>query len=159
MSQPGLIDGFPFARAGSEVHGTLGPKQLPRLAEMGCGVQDELAYRVRGDLNDRGSPCLCVQAQGTLVLACRRCLEPIRFSLEVEVELVLAGSQREIEAAEDDVDRVLASRAMDVAELVEDEVILAVPMAPAHAACALDLAQARAARASPFEVLRQLKRH
>ena len=56
----------------------------------------------------------------------------------VDAELQLAGSLSEIAEADDDIDRVLASRRMDIAQLVEDEVILALPMVPRHAACGGD---------------------
>jgi uncharacterized protein len=38
--------------------------------------------------------------------------------------------------AEDEIDRVLVSRRMDVGQLVEDEVILVLPMVPRHETCA-----------------------
>jgi uncharacterized metal-binding protein YceD (DUF177 family) len=54
----------------------------------------------------------------------------------VDVELQLAESEREISEADDEIDRVLATRKMDVAWLVEDEVILGLPMAARHEECA-----------------------
>jgi uncharacterized protein len=74
-------------------------------------------------------------------------------------ELLLAESEREIEAADDEIDRVLAGNAMDVAQLVEDEVLLALPMAPRHEKCAGSREGAETGgRASPFAELAKLKR-
>ena len=50
--------------------------------------------------------------------------------------LHLAENMREISEADDEIDRVVASRKMDVAGLVEDEVILELPMAARHEECA-----------------------
>lgn len=69
-------------------------------------------------------------------LTCQRCLDPIRVPVAIDAELQLAETVREISEADDEIDRVLASRRMDVASLVEDEVILALPMAPRHEECA-----------------------
>jgi uncharacterized protein len=46
---------------------------------------------------------------------------------------------------------------MDVAQLVEDEVILALPMVPRHEAC-LATGAAPETRASPFDALAALRR-
>jgi uncharacterized protein len=74
--------------------------------------------------------------RGTVKLLCQRCLDPVQVPLAVDAELQLAESTREISEADDEIDRVLASRNMDVAWLVEDEVILALPMAARHDECA-----------------------
>jgi uncharacterized protein len=70
-------------------------------------------------------------------LVCQRCLGPLPVPIAVDVELQLAESLREISEADDSIDRVLASRNMDIGQLVEDEVILVLPMVPRHEACAV----------------------
>jgi uncharacterized protein len=63
---------------------------------------------------------------------CQRCLDPLPVPIAIDAELQLAENLREITEADDEIDRVLASRHMDVEQLVEDEVILALPMVPRH---------------------------
>jgi uncharacterized protein len=157
MSQPEVIDGLLFARGGSEIHGTLGPERFPRLAQMDCRV-GEVAYAIRGGSNDRDRPCLRVQAKALLQPVCQRCLEPMSIPVEVDAELELAESAREIAQAEDDADRVLASASMSVAELVEDELILALPDSPRHGGCESPGGERESAPTSPFGALAQLKR-
>jgi len=69
-------------------------------------------------------------------LVCQRCLDPLPVPIAIDAELQLSESLREISDADDEIDRVLASRHMDVGQLVEDEVILALPMVPRHETCA-----------------------
>jgi uncharacterized protein len=157
MSPGRVIDGLQFARAGADIEGTLGPDELPRLADSGCGV-DEIAYRIEGGINGDGKPSLGIRASGMLGLVCQRCLGPLEFPVEVDVELELSESPAEIENAGDDVDRVLATHDMDVAALVEDELILALPFSPKHEACEMAEGADRGERVSPFGVLEQLKR-
>jgi uncharacterized protein len=157
MSQPGLIDGLQFARGAETLKGTLDPRRLPRLAEMRC-VTKGLSYELRGRTDAEGRAWLQVLANGTVTLECQRCLGPLTFPIALRSELLLAESERDIETADDDVDRVLAGKAMDVCQLIEDEVLLALPMAPRHEQCGAEQAAADAGRSSPFAELAKLKR-
>ncbi len=157
MSQPGVIDGLQFARGAREASGVLGMEHLPRLAEA-QGTTEGLAFRVRGGMTEEGKPCLRLSVSGDLRLVCQRCLGPLLLPLSIEVELELTESLREIEEARDETDRVLASRNMDVAQLVEDEVLLALPMVPRHDRCSPAVPSGQETNVSPFSVLGSLKR-
>ena len=157
MSQRAVIDGLQFARSAETLSGTLDLSQLPRLAEMRCGT-DGLTYELWGKVDAEGRCWLHISARCMLTLACQRCLGPIAFPLALESELLMAASEREIEEAEDDIDRVLAGKAMRVGQLVEDEVILALPMAPRHERCGEARNDTKTGRVSPFAALAGLKR-
>jgi uncharacterized protein len=135
MSQAEVIDGLQFARAALERRGVVSIERLPRLAQLQCSTEG-LEYHLRGGRTGNGKPCLRLSVMGSLELPCQRCLDPIRIPIAIDAELQLAQNAREISEADDEIDRVLASRHMDVASLVEDEVILALPMAPRHDECA-----------------------
>ena len=156
MLQPEVIDCLQFARGALELQGFLGMEQLPRLAQMQCSTED-LEYSLRGGLNASGKPFLRVSAGGAMRLVCQRCLDTFEFPLAIDVELQVTESLREIEAADDDVDRVLASPATDVGRLIEDEVILALPMVPRHERC-VAVGAGVTAKISPFSALAALKR-
>jgi uncharacterized protein len=157
MSQAGVIDSLQFARERGERRGSLDLGALPRLAQSGCAAA-ALKFALQGGQSREGRPSLHLEVRGQLVLKCQRCLDPLTFPLEVAVDLELAQSRAEIDAAEDDTDRVLASKDMDVAALVEDEAILALPMIPAHEHC-VEIGKTRETqKASPFAVLAALKK-
>jgi uncharacterized protein len=134
MPQAEVIDGLQFARAALERRGVVSMEHLPRLAQLQCST-DGLEYHLRGGRAGNGKPCLWLSVRGSLELLCQRCLDPIPVPIAIDAELQLAENLREISEADDEIDRVLASRNMDVAWLVEDEVILALPMAPRHEEC------------------------
>jgi uncharacterized protein len=136
MWQAGVIDGLQFARAALEQRGLLGVEQLPRLAQMQCST-GSLEYHLRGGRASNDKPCLRISVRGSMDLVCQRCLGPLPVPIAVDVELQLAESLSEISEADDNVERVLSSRHMDVGQLVEDEVILVLPMVPRHEACAV----------------------
>ena len=156
MWQAGAIDGLQFARGAETLKGTLDPSRLRRLAEMRCATEG-LSYELSGRTDVEGRCWLRVSATGTLRLECQRCLGPLEFDLALCSDLLLAQSEREIALADDDIDRVLAGNEMDVGTLVEDEVLLALPIAPMHEHCGGRRDSADSGRPSPFAALAKLK--
>jgi len=134
MSQAEVIDGLQFARGALEQRGVVGMERLPRLAQLQCSTE-RLEYRLRGGRAGNGKPCLRLSVGGSVEVLCQRCLDPVQVPIAIDVELQLAESLSEISEADDEIDRVLASRNMSVGGLVEDEVILALPMVPRHEDC------------------------
>jgi uncharacterized protein len=108
---------------------------------------------------------LTLSVAGSVPLMCQRCMAPFDYSFETESILLLAQSEEqadEIEEAiaDDTIDVIVGSKAMDVMNLIEDEALLALPLSPRHDVCpdatALDaLKQDR--KASPFDVLKNIK--
>lgn len=161
MSHQPVIDGFEFASAGASQQGALPLGDFPRLADALASDAGEVGYSVKGMRDEQGRPALRVAVRGTLSLRCQRCLEAIGFGVDSESILVLAATQAEIDAEPADPnapDRVLAGREMPVRDLVEDELILALPYAPRHEDCAGRAGVDADAGVSPFSSLRGLMR-
>jgi len=160
MSHQPVIDGFEFASAGAAQQGILPLKEFPRLRDLLASDAGEVAYEIEGTRDERGRPGLRLKVRGALQLRCQRCLEPMAYEVEADSFLVLAATQAEIDAEAGQVegpDRVLGGRDMRVAELVEDELILALPYAPRHEHCAGATVEGEGRR-SPFAGLRGLMR-
>ena len=156
-----VIDGFEFAHAGASLSGALPIRDFARLQDLLAGHEGEVAYDVEGVRDERGRPALRLKVRGRLELRCQRCLEALPFEVEADEVLVLAGSQAEIDAEPADAhaaDRVVAAKEMRVRELVEDELILAVPYAPRHAGCSARASTDAAQKSLPFAGLRGLMR-
>jgi len=158
-----VIDGFEFAAAGSTQQGVLPLSSFARLRDLLVTDAGEAAYAVEGVRDTLGRPSLSLKVQATLQLRCQRCLEPLALAVDADSLLVLAASQAEIEADPETVDapdRVLAGHEMRVAELVEDELILAVPYAPRHEECeAAQVAPPADEKPLPFAGLKGLLRN
>src|SRR3954464_15222730 len=161
MPHQPVIDGFEFASAGATQSGSMPINGFSRLRDLLASDAGEVDYRVEGLRDERGRPSLRISVQGTLQLRCQRCLEALPFEVREEDLLVLAATQAEIDADPVDAqapDRVLAGKQMAVRELVEDQLILALPYAPRHERCtAAAGADGRGSR-SPFAGLRGLIR-
>jgi uncharacterized protein len=156
MSQAGTIDGLKFALERSRISGRLSLAALPRMADSGCTSAD-VAFTVSGGANAAGRPSLRLTAEGAAAMTCQRCLLALAVPIAVDAELELAESREAAEAADDEVDRVVASRSMDVAALVEDELLLALPMVAAHEDCGLPQKD-DGPRPSPFAALAGLRK-
>lgn len=157
MLQPAAIDGLAFARNAAVVKGRLGMESLPRLAQSGCSGS-AVDYILSGEVNERGKPGLKLIVDGCLRLQCQRCLGSLEWPVHLEAQLEFAASEAEIAAADDDIERVVAGREMSVAVLVEDEVLLALPMVPKHEQCSTAAESEANAKPSAFEVLAALKK-
>jgi len=155
-----ISDGFAFARDARVLEGTLAVVNLERLHDLLAEVSGEVDFRLQGYRGERGQPMLHVEANGTLPLACQRCLGAIRFELDVDsvLELIPEGSELSQDDLEDDTrDFLPVAGELDVAELVEDEILLALPVAPRHERCDLPGAAGAGERINPFAALTGLK--
>ena len=108
---------------------------------------------------ERGRRALWLKVDGALQLVCQRCLGALEFPLHIDVSLQLAATQAEVDAAPleaEGPEQIVAGREMPVRDIVEDEVLLAIPLAPRHERCAGRQARAAAGENSPFAALRGL---
>ena len=138
MSHQPVIDGFEFASAGATQAGLLPLSGFPRLKDVLVSDAGEVAYTLGGVRDERGRPSLRLSVQAALQLRCQRCLEGLAYEVDTVELLVLAATQAEIDAEPTDAgapDRVVAGKEMAVRDLVEDELILALPYAPRHDSC------------------------
>ncbi|HWI34863.1 MAG TPA: YceD family protein [Burkholderiales bacterium] len=159
MSHQPVIDGFEFATAGATQEGTLPLSSFPRLQDVIVSDKGEAAYTLSGVRDERGRPSLRLEVHATLQLRCQRCLGPLAYQVDTDELLVLAASQAEIDADPMTVEapsRVIAGKEMALRDLVEDELILALPYAPRHEDCEARPEGHDRAAGSPFAGLRGL---
>ena len=159
MSQQPVIDGFEFASAGATRQGAWPLRDFPRLSDVLASDGGEVAFVLQGVRDERGRPGLRLRVRGTLQLRCQRCLDAVPFEVHTDETLVLAASADAIHAEPADAhaaDRVVAAKEMPVRDLIEDELLLAVPYAPRHESCTAHGAAGEGAAQSPFARLRLL---
>ena len=78
---------------------------------------------------------LRVRIRTALHLECQRCLEGFLQKIDISAQFVLLESHQEVEdfpIDNFDEDALLQSDAFDLMELIEDEVLLALPLVPKH---------------------------
>ncbi len=134
--------------------------QLERLHDVLAAADGVVGYRIEGFKGERGEPMLQLTVQGRLQLACQRCLEAVPFELDVDslLEVIPEGSEMSQDELEDDTrDFLPVVRELMVADFVEDEIILALPVAPRHEKCGFPGAADAGERPNPFAALDGLR--
>jgi len=159
FAQP-VIDGFEFAESGKTFQGSVPFSDLPRLCEVLSETRGALDYAISGVRDSGGRLALRVRIRGSLPVRCQRCLGSLDLPVAIDSTLALAGSVDEMQAEPlevDGADWVLAGKDMKVGELLEDELLLAIPYAPRHDRCGKESENPAAeAASSPFAGLRSL---
>jgi uncharacterized protein len=120
-----------------------------------------LAYTAHGAEGGSGQLFLDLQVGGRLMLRCQRCLQtfPFEVALDCRFRLVESGQPwPDDELVDDSYDAVAAERELDLLALVEQEVLLSLPLAPRHDDCALPESPDPGQKVSPFAALAEIKR-
>ncbi|MBI1283479.1 MAG: hypothetical protein GC183_03960 [Thiobacillus sp.] len=133
MLQPVVVDPRRFCRDSRTWDAQSNVAEFPRLAHE--FTQGALFCRVTGNTDQRGGLFLQVSVQGKVGLVCQRCLGEMRHSVEIARVLHLARNEAELERleAQPDSDAILVGETVDLVDLVEDEVLLSLPLAAKHA--------------------------
>ena len=155
-----ISDAFAFSREGRVVEGTLALSSLERLYDLLAETAGEVDFRIGGLTGERGESLLHRDVSGSLPLACQRGLEAVPFELDVDIflELLPEGVEVSQDEMEDDTrDFLPVAGKLDVAELVEDEILLALPVAPRHEGCGLPSSVVAGERIHPFAQLAGLR--
>jgi uncharacterized protein len=156
-----VIDSAAFARERGRIDGKADVSGLPLLADVLAGHNGELAYSVRGTEGGNGELFLNLEAGGRVMLSCQRCLQAYSFDVAVSCRFRLVEPGQawpDDDLADDENDAIAAERELDVLALVEQEVLLSLPLAPRHESCALPGSPDTGQEASPFAALAELKR-
>jgi uncharacterized protein len=153
MSQAHLIDARRFSREHRVLEGVLPVSGFARMTDVLAGDAGEAAWRLVGETGGRGELLLRIEVTAVLPLRCQRCLEAVQESVDIDRRLALVDEDAAVTQAEledDRVDVLPVAKMLDVAALVEDELLLALPIAPRHADCALPTSLPRAEEPKPF---------
>ena len=156
-----VIDSLEFARTGQELRGEVRVAQLTRLADSLFDAAGNLRFSLCGGYDAERRPRLDLRVEGEINLRCQRCLGSLAYQVATESSLlVLTGKTGGETAQIVDLDGIPADPHTDVRALVEDEALLALPIAPRHpeGQCNAAVKTTQDGAASPFAVLAKLKR-
>jgi uncharacterized protein len=147
---PHELDIFEFARSGRQAAGCVRVSQLPRmLNEVPAEAKERdtaFTWQAEGstqpELQDDGSeapqPYLRLAVHGSAWLECQRCLAPYEqpFDIDATYRLVLTEEEaQEIPLDDDELEVIVGSRQFDLVDLIEEELLLSLPLVPKHEVC------------------------
>lgn len=165
---PQFVEPLRLARQGAELHGRLLLKDMPRLQEAVYDAVGEVEYALafRREANDFHS--IIGRFSATVSMTCQRCLQPMPVAVTHDVQLGVVRGEEEAKRLPAEYEPLqMDDGPVKLRDLIEDEMLLALPFAPVHpqAQCPLanaggpgDKDQSQPDRQYPFTDLAALKR-
>ena len=165
---PITLDPYRAAQRGMHYEGAVQPEQLTRLQKLVEGIESEVAVKVYCQRDEQGLIVLKGELRAQVQVLCQRCNE------QLGLDLVQHFAYSPVdETQSEDIPEYYDSVSIDdhgeinLLALIEDELILAVPIVPMHDEedCAYSEApmsfgdiEAVQEKPNPFEILKQLKK-
>ena len=163
-----------FAAEGEPLGGATPLQNMERLAQESSGLQPDstIKWQARAERRPGTSAdddiWLHLTASTSIPLTCQRCMTPVDSPIEVDQWYRFVATE-EIAMAEDDEaeeDLLVMEPQFDLLAVMEDELIMALPVVPMHEVCPVAVpmraGDADAAvveeKPNPFAVLAQLKK-
>lgn len=139
---PLALDVQALCKADGHLQGRWPLAGMARLAESFCAATDgDAAWQAHGwrvpVAGGEAEIWLELQARAEVPLTCQRCLQPMNEGLQVQRRFRFVRSEDEAarldEESEDDV--LVVPARLDLRALLEDELILSLPIVPRHGVC------------------------
>jgi uncharacterized protein len=137
IMKPLLINNLEFAVSEQSVSGSVALTVMQRLNEL-LVLQTEhqqtadIQYTLGGSAKKYSQPSLHLTIDANLPAVCQRCLSEMNVQLKLSFDYLINETEPVGFDENDDLDWLEASREMNVWEVVEDELLIAFPIAPVH---------------------------
>lgn len=158
-----IQDAHRFAAEARSLNGQVDVANLLRLADVLASTEGSITWNIEGSMVQGVSgwePRLRLRASGALNLCCQRCLGGMAWALGLErfFHPVRVGEPIPEEELEDEtVDAIEIEAELDVVGLLEDEILLSLPVAPRHDNCEQPRPAGGTVKESPFAALASLR--
>lgn len=129
---PESVDVWRMVAARRVFEGRIALGAMPRLATSLADAEGACAYRIGFDRNEQGQAMLELELETSLPLVCQRTLERFELPLVLHQRLGLIRAEQEEAALPAGFEALLVPTggALSLAEVIEDELILAIPVVP-----------------------------
>lgn len=168
VTLPESVDAWRMVSARRSFEGTLPIASLRRLGGMLADTDGVLQFELDFGRDELGISYVDVHVKTSLVLICQRTLEPFSLPMAVDARLGLIRRESEEAGLPPDYEPLLVpdDARLNLADVMEDELLLALPLVPINPDSSLpnaitsqdpDSSGERPAE-NPFAVLRELKK-
>jgi uncharacterized protein len=130
---PKLLDPWLLIETGASFEGALALSSFPRLADFLLESEGEATYWLGFTRDAERRGIVRGEVRARLRLVCQRCLGAVDYPVERAFTLAPVRGLDEIDRLRDDYEPLLLSgEQLHSADLVEDELLLALPQIPTH---------------------------
>ncbi|BBO59379.1 DUF177 domain-containing protein [Mycoavidus sp. B2-EB] len=150
LDNPRMFDVFAFVRKQQQACGEVLVQDLPRILNevtpdklvqhpaLRWSATGALRQELAADDKTVAMPYLRLTLQGALWLECQRCLEsyPEPLTIDIWYRIVENSAQADAAPANDGhTDVIVGSHQFDLIDLIDEELLLSLPLVPKHPVC------------------------
>ncbi len=115
----------------SLLSGSFRLSKLPRLGSLVVSTEADLTVTFEFTTDEYRHPSIKGHIDTELLVECQRCLEPMVYPIDLDFHLLIDATEEDVESFQ--IDTVLTDEGyLDVFEVIEDELILALPLISVH---------------------------
>lgn len=129
-------------------------KRIEEFIELNEASGIYVYFELTGDNQTYGHPSLSLKVDVQLPMKCQRCLSVMNVPINLSFDYVITGEEPAELDEVDDVDWLEPSVSMNLQELIEDELLIALPIAPMHQEVCKQLNAESGEQLNPFAVLK-----
>jgi uncharacterized protein len=153
-----IIHNVEFAQSQQILTGEIDAAKCERLAEtlIASGKGAHIGFKLTGSAKQLRHPSLHLHITAKLPVACQRCLGEMQVQLSLDFDYIICNEMPAETDENDDTDWLEAAPDMNLQELIEDELLLAMPIAPMHDHDCSKQSTQSGEKPNPFAVLKGL---
>lgn len=154
-----IINNLEFAQNQQKLVDSFEVSSLKRLTEA-LALHDKnsksaiIHFELAGDCKQLSQPSLHLRIKTELPVICQRCLEEMLIHLDLSFDYLISNTAIDAVDENDEIDWLEASHEMDLHALIEDELLLALPIAPVHEKNCTKLSMQSGEKPNPFAMLK-----
>jgi uncharacterized protein len=159
-SEPHLINPIQLAERREKLKGVMALSRLERARGISQDVTNQVNFDLQFSRDDQGFNVIRGEFSVSLKVLCQRCMQLMELPLHGKICLgIVQGETRHLPECYEPL--VLCGNEISLESLLDEEILLALPIAPVHAGSQCPGGNPaetyRDTRASPFAVLKNLK--
>ena len=167
---PDLVDPVNLAVAGRQISGELQPVQMKRLMSLLYSDKGIVKVEIEFGVDSQGIRFAKGHIDAEVEVVCQRCMDAVGLEVSTDFQLGIVTSDKQAENLPSDYEPLLVEvTPMPLPDIIEDELILAIPIIARHADgdCSAEVKdvlkkspvnnEAVEEKKSPFAVLEKLK--
>lgn len=154
----------------SQIEGQISLSRFERLKESLLSDEGEVDITLSFGRNEKGLKTIHGTASVSVQMQCQRCLETSTQEIHTDIHLAVVKDESQLGESEADLEPFLTSEEkVDVVALVEDDLLLAIPLVAYHSIeeCVAngyqgsesETAEEEGEKSNPFAVLAELKKN
>ena len=161
---PEFVAPIQLAKQHQILKGNIPLEKMTRIHSSLNEVKGEVHFDWQFSMDDEQHPIVNGTLQTKLPMICQRCLQPMLYSLDVEIALLITFAEEEDVPLGYEMLILTNHQPISLIQLVEDELVLALPIVPKHDTCPYneyaldDTTPVEKEKYNPFHVLNQLKK-